>query len=302
MIGRASRWALAALVLVACSGSGTGRTGSGQRRAGPSSVPARANTAGDVLLAKLPYGADSIVELDLARLRSNSVVGTLATSLMQSSDGGDALGLGDSALDAIDLVVFVSYDLGSKKSGTLTVVRGAGVNTWRRGHRMDATTVALGDPALLTRLRAVARGAPSLAQDWALLGVRTRAMPEKARAATVRVSARLGFDARVSLAAAFRLDEVPASVSVWGDVVDDLAVVGLFGATSPKEAARLTRALGRWRNRVAGEIAAWDVGLGFVVRRTVVERRGAAARALLHIGPRRLARYVSGFASRAQTK
>src|SRR6185436_16906421 len=66
-----------------------------------------------------------------------------------------------------------------------------------------------------------------------LLELRRHAMPEKAPGASLRVTARLPFDARVALAHETGLDAAPAQLSAWADVVDDLALIVDCDAADP---------------------------------------------------------------------
>jgi hypothetical protein len=69
----AGRVAVLAAVLVAC-----GACGRGGKPAAPA-VPTKPQTLAERALGMLPDGAQIVIELDLARLRANAVVGEVAT-------------------------------------------------------------------------------------------------------------------------------------------------------------------------------------------------------------------------------
>src|SRR5690606_9082710 len=83
--------------------------------------------------------------------------------------------------------------------------------------------------------------APALSSDRGLMALRAQAMPAGARSAAVRFTARLEFEARIALARRLDLEAVPITISAWGDVVDDLALIALLGAERPEDARALER-------------------------------------------------------------
>ena len=247
----------------------------------PIPVPARAATAGNALLALAPAGADVVLEVDLARLRQNQVVGPVLARL--SALGGDETeraGTGEAPalplvagadfasslaiLRSVDAIVICAYDVGTERARALTLMTGVGADQLAlvrdRGRRLDTgagpdapgPVWAMGPLELLDQASALSAGSePSLAEDRALLAVRARVMPPAAPGASLRAAARLSFEARVALAGQLGLDRVPANMALWGDVADDLAIVAAFG-TDPGEASSLARALTSLRARIAG--------------------------------------------------
>lgn len=253
-------------------------------------VPSREATAGDEILGLVPDGADSILEIDVGRLRANKAVGTLFRAL--TKDGGNGAG-GLDLFGAGDLVVFVSYGIGDPEPERLVIVRGSNTNEIEGAFRLDDRTVAIASGDMQKRLTLVAAGQQtSLATTSRLLRLRALAMPEGAKGAALRVAAHLDFDARIALAKALDIDEVPVSVSIWGDVADDLAIVALVSGQDPKEGRKLGRALESVRARLARETTIRRLGLGRLVRGATIENGGSAARMVLVVGPRRLARLV----------
>jgi len=253
----------------------------------------RAATAGDRLVALAPRGADVVIELDVARLRSNEVVGPMVTRLIELPPARLPAGADLTVLQRADHIVLCAYDVGSPTAGALTLLSGPRVVDVElaaaRGRRIDDRTVALGPPELLEQVAAVAAGSePDLTTDRRLMAARTFAMPPRAEGASVRLAARLGFDARVSLAGRLGLDEVPRDISLWGDVADDLAIVATFDSDDPEAATRLARDLERLLARASEQPWVRARYLHFTLRSIEVTRHGGRLRAVLVIGPRRL--------------
>lgn len=252
------------------------------------SVPERAATAGEALLAHAPAGADAILEIDFARLRANPVVGDLFSALSNSSPA--LAGGGLDLMSAADLLVVVSYEIGDAEPERLVLLKGAKTDSIAGATAVSEGVVALASEAMSARLQAVARGdEPSLSTDKPLLKIRALAMPERADAAVLRMAARLDFDGRIAVARALELEDVPVSVSVWGDVVDDLALVALANGVAAGEGTKLARGLERVRDKAAAIPQLRWLGLGPVIRGAEVEAAGVAARLVLLIGPKRLA-------------
>jgi hypothetical protein len=256
-------------------------------------VPPRARTAGDELMRLAPSGAALIAELDIARLRANEVVGPAVMALAAIDISASELGVGFNVVRAADAIVIASYAVGANDATSLTLLRGPGVAELEVGPLITDDTRAIGPEYLVARAtKLVAGTGKSVADDSALLRVRTFAMPEQATGAALRVTARLDFEARLALSGRFELDTVPVSLSVWGDVADDLAIVGMMAADDEDEAVDLVRSFAVWRDRVSNDRWVRSRMLHFVLRDITVERRGQSARAVLLIGPRRLERLV----------
>jgi hypothetical protein len=285
---------LAALMAVVALGAGCFGAGKRARVRKALTVPERSTTAGDDLLGVIPAGLDLLIEIDLRRLRTNPVVGDVARTLLSRKSSAERLEV--ASLEGVDLVAICSYAIGTERAASLTIVRGPGVRHWKNVHRIDDHTVALGPNRLLDRLRKVAgKKQMALAKDREFLRKRAAAMPDRAPAATLRITARLGFDARVRLAGMFDLEQVPTSLSVWGDVIDDLAVVGLLGGTSERQARALGDVAERWRARLMRDPVVRRLLLRSAVRFIRVQTKGKAVRLVWVIGPRRLERLVKRF-------
>jgi hypothetical protein len=251
------------------------------------SVPARAATAGDRILALAPTGAEAVLEVDLARLRGNPAVGPLVRAVTASQLARPDL------MGASDLLVFCSYRVGEADAAQLVFAAGAEVERLPGARVLEADLVAIGPPALLDRVDLVRAGIqPPLSADRALARVRAMAMPERARGASLRMAARLGFEGRLSLARRLELDAVPAWLSVWVDVADDLAAVALLGGDGAGEAQDLAHAVARVRDRLSRTTPARRLGLGRAVARTAVNVQGSEVRVVLVVGPRRLGQLV----------
>jgi len=248
-------------------------------------------TAGEPLLEVLPLGADALLEVDVARLRKNPVVGTLALAVLRAQSNDFNL-----MRDAETLIVS-AYDLGA---GTrqLVIVDGEAAESIG-ARRLGRNRFAVGPEDLLIRAEATASGQePSVVSDQALLSIRAEAIPEKAPGASLRVAARLGFDARVEVARRLDVSEVPTRLSVWGDVVDDLAIVAVLTAEDADGARRLAKAALALRDRLAKTAAVGRAGLAQDVLRARVGVDGAQIRIVFWIGPKRLRALVDHWSER----
>jgi hypothetical protein len=261
-------------------------------------VPSRAATAGDRALRYLPAGADLLIEVDLARLRGNAVVGAVVTRWLAGVSAPEAgsevvADLARAPLLTAELVVLAAYGVGSEEAATATLVVGPGEVAG--AVRLADGVAVLAPPPLARRCEAATAGAePSLVTDRELLVLRTDAMPDKAEGATVRAAGRLDFDARVALAAATGASAAPRALSVWADVVDDAALIAVIdGADGDKKGeggARLAAALERLRDQLLELEAVRATGLGPAVHRIAVERTGDRVRVVALVGPQRLRR------------
>jgi hypothetical protein len=241
-------------------------------------VPARQVTGAEALLALLPPGADAVAEVDLARLRANRAAGMV----LEVVPARDVRGF-DPVRD-IDVAVAAVYDLAGDGAATLFLLRGAGLQAARvlEASRLDDVTIAIGPEALRDRVTAGGARPP----DAAFLALRAAAMPEKARAASIRVTARLGKAARIAAAGRLGVDEVPATISLWADVEDDAAVVALLGGDDEENARRLAAGVEGVRDRLAPLLPRP------VLDALTVETRGSAARVVWVVPPRRLERWA----------
>lgn len=278
MPGAARRLIVAVALVVGCGG-----------RAPAVIVPPRAVTAGDALLARLPAGADVVLEVDLARLRANPAVGALVTGLVAPAAGGarpELAAVTDAPLAGARAMVLAAYAVGTPAATTVTIVAGG---------EAPAGALALGDGVWalapegdVARLLAVAGGAPSLAGDRALLAVRTRAMPAAAEGAAARLTARLDGPARRALAELLGRADAPAAVSAWLDVADDLALVTWVAG----EPATWARALAGLRAAAARLSAVGALGLGPALTQAAIAREPGGARLTVVVSPGRLGRVV----------
>jgi len=290
--GAVPLWA-AALALAVAVGACSGGEGAGATTA---TVPAsrlpqakldRADTAGDALLAWAPAGADVILEIDLARVRDNPVVGSLYAAATAGATGPSPVALDYDVMRKADAVVVCGYRVGTAASQSLVFLRGRDApDPGPRGVRLDDRTIALAPPPLLRRLEAARAGQEDpVAADEPFMRLRDAAMPEEAAAAALRLTARLGFDARIGLASVLSLDTVPASVSLWGDVIDDLALVALLGGDGEVGGDELAAAVTGWRAELAAAPRVRELLLAHVVRGVEVQGRGDLARVVFILGP-----------------
>jgi hypothetical protein len=288
-----------AAMLPACSSGGTPATVTPDI----SFRPVREATAGDALLDQLPPGAEVLVELDLARLRGNAVVGEMARALLAAPpEAGDADGAGTVLADAMaaplagaDAVVLAAYRVGTPAATTITIVQGGapGDGAIELGDGRWALAVE-GDVAAI--LEAASDDGDDLRDDAALLTTRAWAMPAGADGASLRITARLPGPARAALADALGVDDAPGALSVWGDVADDLAIVARL-ADEPGTPAARGRAAPPWlpavrtlRDRIAALPELGALGLARPIADADIRRDDGGVRVAVVIAPGRLRR------------
>ena len=129
------------------------------------------------------------------------------------------------------------------------------------------------------------------------MALRERAMPEAAPGASIRISARLTFDARIALARITGIENAPGQLSVWADVVDDLAIIVDADATDPGDKARtsvkrMSATMQAALATLASEPAVIALGLPSSITGAKLATRGTWVRAIIAIGPRHLQRVV----------
>ncbi len=263
-------------------------------------------TVGDRILPLLPEGAQVVVELDLARLRNNPVVGKLVTDLLT----GPSLPLGISAdiplspLAHVETLVLASYGLGTSNAATVTIL--ATDDRVPNGVVLGNGLVALGPQEWTAQLEARAAlaglgtdsNAPPILASPELLALRDHAMPPGAPGAALRITARLSFDARVALARQAGLEAPPARISIWADVVDDLAIIIDADAVDPgdKKSKHPTRRLETGVRAVlagiSGEPSIRALGLPASLSGARIVAQGSWVRTIIAVGPTHLQRVV----------
>jgi hypothetical protein len=264
--------------------------------------------AGDRILPLFPDGAQVIVELDLARLRANPVVGALVVTALTGA-GMPALP-GDvpmSPLAKADAVVLASYGVGTSQAAMVTVI--ATTEQLPGATRLGDDLYALGPTEWIAQLEARAAlagisgagtptSAPPIVASPELLALRDHAMPPNAPGAALRITARLSFDARVALARETGLDHPPAQLSIWADVVDDLAIIVDAEAVDPGDrktknpSAKLEAALRGMLAGLAEDPALRALGIPSSLQRAKLVARGTWVRTIVAIGPAHLQRVV----------
>lgn len=300
-----------ATALVACGGASGKPTVSAPVRTHPA-------TAADRILPILPDGAQVVVELDLARLRENPVVGALVTRVLADPHAGPgatlwpggvpglpAVDAAASPLAAADALVLAAYGVGTSHAATVIVL--ATRADVPGATRLASDLVALGPADWVAQLEARAAIArvgvaddapPTIAASAELLALRDRAMPAKAPGAALRITARLPFDARVALAHQTGLDSAPARLSIWADVVDDLAIIVDADAADPGDrktrqpARRLEAGVRGFLAGLADTPALRTLGVSSSLARARLVARGTWVRAIVAIGPAHLRRVV----------
>jgi hypothetical protein len=275
------------LVIAACGGKAKG--------AQISTIPAHPLTVADQILALLPQGVQVVVELDLARLRANPTVGAVVTRALVS-DKLPTFGVGDT-------VVLAAYGVGTAEAATLTVI--ASKTPVPGATRITDALYAMGPEDWVAQLEARAALSVTGKQLTApadLLALRDHAMPAEAPGASLRLTARLPFDARVSLARQTGLESAPAQLSIWADVVDDVAIIIDADALDPGEGrgpkaakqstARLIRIIRGALAVVAGDPTTQALGLPGSLANARLVARGTWVRTIIAIGPKHLQRVV----------
>jgi hypothetical protein len=290
------RFVAIALLVIACGGGGKSA-----KQSKPDPLP-EAKTITDKIVNLLPPGAQIVVEIDLARLRTNEVIGTtftkaLAAPLDMPRD------LPTPPLAVADAVVFASYGVGTSSAATIAVI--ASKEDVPDGTRIstggDVVLWAMGPGDWVRQLEA--RAALSLGKTPVtaapeLLALRARSMPAKAPGASLRVTARLPFDARVALAKDSGLESAPAQLSIWADVVDDFVVIIDADANDPGEKAtkkanaRLERLIRTALRSVAEEPKMRALGLSSSISRARLSAGGSWIRTIIAVGPQHLKRVI----------
>lgn len=266
-------------------------------------VPPKPLEGTERVLALLPDGAQLVVEVDLARLRGNKVVGEVATRALAQL-GADAklpglpVSVAGSPIASADAIVLAAYGVGSAHQATVTVLQ---TKTDVPGStRIDDDLVALGPDEWTGQLQAraaIARTTP-LKPNAELMALRAHAMPQGASGGVLHVTARLPFDARVALARETGLDSAPARLSMWGDVADDLAIVCDADAIDPGEKAakdsshRLAHTFRTTLVALADEPVVRALGVPNSLADARLIAQGTWVRAIIAIGPRHLERAV----------
>ncbi|HTL32106.1 MAG TPA: hypothetical protein VL326_03215 [Kofleriaceae bacterium] len=268
-------------------------------------VPDKPQTLAERTLGVLPDGAQIVIELDLARLRANQVVGDVATKVFADVSidaklpglpaGASATG---SPLAHADLVVLASYGVGTQQAVTLTLL--ATKDEVAGATRLSPELVVLGPEEWVRQVEAraaIATRAPLRASED-LLRLRDHAMPNEAPGATLRITALLSFDARVAMARQVGVGLAPARLNVWADVVDDFAMVIDADAADPgdktnKNAVQQMKAgIAALLTEAANEPALRLLGVSTALTEARFVEDKTWVRAIIAIGPRHLARVI----------
>lgn len=245
------------------------------------------------MLALLPDGAQIVVEVDLARLRANPVVGPLIVKLLGSGGIPQLAGFADA-----DGVVFAAYGLGTAQAATVTLFTAKQSLEGATKITGDVYGVGASDWIAQVEARAAVDRASGLVAAKELTDLRDRAMPEGAPGASIRVAARLSFDARVALARITGIESAPGQLSLWADVADDLAIIVDADSTDPGDKQN-KNAVKRMSGIVQGALAglARDpkiiaLGLPSSITGAKLATRGPWVRTIIAVGPRHLQRVV----------
>lgn len=196
------------------------------------------------LLAYVPAGAQLLVEIDVARLRANPVVGELMRLLVDAETSVNA----DLALPAelprslrgVDAIVIASFLVGAADAQSLTLLR-VMPNQNVAGVVVGPGVVAVGPENLvaqaLLRGNAASGATPAHQLSAALLAARQRIELPGTTANALRITATLAPAAAAALG-------VPSTLAVWSDVVDDAAILLSCPRAAVDGLARRLRQLG----------------------------------------------------------
>jgi hypothetical protein len=253
----------------------------------------------------LPQGAQVVIELDLARLRANPVVGDVVARALAERIADLPAGVPASPLAAADLVVLAAYGVGTAQAATLTLLGSphdiAGATRLADGVFAVGPSGWVDQAQQRVALASTGERTFAISAPAELLELRRHAMPAKAPGAALRVTARLAFDARVALARQTGLDAAPAQLSAWADVVDDLALIvdcdaadpGSGDARHPSDAPRrLEAALRGALAAVSEQPLVRALGLPSSLAGARFVARGSWVRTIIAIGPAHLQRVV----------
>lgn len=258
----------------------------------------------DRILPLFPDGAQVLLEVDLKRLRENPVVGELVTSAILGG-AGERLPAEVAAepLATADALVLAAYGVGTGKAATVIVL--ATKHAVPNGIPLGEGLVALGPADWTGQLEAraaiagVASGdAPKITASKELLELRDHAIPSKAPGASLRLTARLPFDARVQLARELDIDTVPSQLSIWADVVDDFAIIIDADAssgdkTTKDDMKRMDKAMRRMLLGLTADPAVKLLGLAPPIDNARITTHGSWLRTIIAVGPDRLGRVVA---------
>jgi hypothetical protein len=287
-----------AVLAVACGGGGAR-----QLPASAKPAPSHVVTGTEHVLALLPDGAQLVVEIDLARLRANKVVGDVAGKALaqlgaDSKIPGVPLSVRGSPLAGADTIVMAAYGVGTAQAAMLTVL---GTKHDLAGStRIAPDLVAIGPDDWVGQLqaRAAIDAQHPLTPSGDLIKLRDHAMPPGATGAVIRITARLPFDARIAFARQTGLDAAPAQLSLWGDVEDDLAIVVDADAADPGDklgtdaAKRLAKTFEGLLGEIADDSTIKALGVPGSLSGAHLVTQGTWVRAIVAVGPHHLERAV----------
>jgi len=195
-----------------------------------------------------------------------------------------------------DAVVLASYGVGTANAATVVLL--ATKAEVPGASRLAPDLLALGPDDWIGQLetRAAIDAKTPLRAPEELLALRDHAMPKGATGAVIRVTARLPFDARVSISNDAALAVTPARLSLWGDIADDLAIVIDADASdqggSKDDAKRLGHALRGALRLIANDPMVRALGVPSSIADARMIQQGNWIRAIIAIGPDHLARAV----------
>ena len=177
------------------------------------------------LLAYVPAGAQLLVEIDVARLRANPVVGELVRLLVDAEtpvNPGVELPPGlPTSLRGVEAIVIASFLVGGADAQTLTLLRVA-ADSHVAGVKVGEGVVAVGPENLVANallMGNAVRGETAAHQLSAtLIAARQRIELPGTNASALRITTTLSPAAAAALG-------LPTTLALWSDVVDDAAIL-----------------------------------------------------------------------------
>ncbi|MBP9088707.1 MAG: hypothetical protein KBG15_21465 [Kofleriaceae bacterium] len=177
------------------------------------------------LLAYVPAGAQLLVEIDVARLRANPVVGALVRRFVDAATPvtpGVPLPPGlPTSLRGVDAIVIASFMVGAADAQTLTLLR-VDPTHHVAGVGVGAGVVAVGPENLIAQALLLGNAPSGAARGHqlsaALVAARQRIALPGTDGSALRITATLSTAAAAALG-------VPPTLAVWSDVVDDAAIL-----------------------------------------------------------------------------
>lgn len=254
----------------------------GSNQAPSKGIQKRQATGAETLLSLVPKGVSALLEIDLKRVRQTEFFTPLMNNLVGQVDGQpmDAMAQGDA-------LVIASYGVGAKAERLILIKDDASEK--HLGQPVAPGVWGKASPTILDEVQATkAQGAGSIQNDSSMMTLRAESMPKKSTGAILRFLAHLNFDERVSLSKRFGWHDVPTKVSLWGDIIDDLAVICRLETGSVASAISLSKEIAIQKTRWGRSREIRRLGLRSEIANMNTRVDGHNVEIVFVIGPKRL--------------